>query len=165
MDFHEAELCSEYFHALSFLIWVWFYWRGGLAIFFFCCFCDSTGGFCFEPTIFSAHLEGSHFLLFAKAAVDKITKLLSHSSLASENIHMERMTALAHRPNLLTVTQLRHWVHVLQLEVMNEATHSRIALGLPFSTFMSAAKNTCQRGKSHPSEFANRQRLHKPLHL
>lgn len=67
------------------------------------------------------------------------------------------MTALAHRPTLLTVIQLGHWVHVLQLEVMNEATHSRIALGLPFSTSMSAGKNTCQRDKSHPSELANKQ--------
>lgn len=42
---------------------------------------------------------------------------------------------------------------------------SRIALGFPFSSSLSAAKNTCQRGKNHPSDLANKQRLHIPLHL
>lgn len=89
---------------------------------------------CFKPTIFGAHLEGNNLLLVAKADVDKITKLLSHSSLGSGNTLVEGMTALALRPSLLKGTQLGRWGHVLQLEVMAEAMDSRIALGLPFSS-------------------------------
>lgn len=48
---------------------------------------------CFKPAIFSAHREGNNFLLAAKADVDKITKLLSHSSFASGNTLVEGMTA------------------------------------------------------------------------
>lgn len=62
------------------------------------------------------------------------------------------------QPSLLKVTQLGHWVHVLQLEVMSEA--SRIALALPFSS-----SNLCRRDTNYPSEFANKQRLHNALHL